>query len=105
VLVLNAVARPARGSTRALEHLGARLEDAAGLAASRRQLQAIAVPIEELFDTRCCSARLARVDAADSSGLRRELFVAREEILEASMVLEDLHGVLRFLLLLPNPWG
>jgi hypothetical protein len=34
---------------------------------------------------------------------RRELFVAREAVLEASMVLDDLHGVRRFLLLFLDP--
>lgn len=84
VLGLNAVDRLAPGSTGALEHLGVLFEDEAGLDAARRRLERSAVSLEEEPDTECCYARLARVWATDPSGVRWELFVAREAVVEAS---------------------
>lgn len=84
VLGLNAVARLAPGSTGVLEHLGVRFADDSGLGAARRRLEGLAVSLEDEPDTECCYARLARVWATDPSGVRWELFVAREAVVEAS---------------------
>lgn len=84
LLGLNAVARLASGPTGALEHLGLRYADEAGLDAARRRLEGLGVSIEEEADTECCYARLDRVWASDPSGVRWELFVAREAVVEAA---------------------
>jgi catechol 2,3-dioxygenase-like lactoylglutathione lyase family enzyme len=83
VLGLNAVERPAPGPTGALEHLGIRFADEAGLDAARRRLAELAVATDEEPDTECCYARLARVWASDPSGVRWELFVVREAVVAA----------------------
>ncbi len=61
VLGLNAVRWVAAGSTGALNHLGVRFEDEAGLDAARRRLEGLGGSIEEEPDTECCYARLARL--------------------------------------------
>lgn len=82
VLGLNAVERVglARGP---LEHLGIRLPDDAGLDATRQRLLRAGIPLDEEPDTECCYARLSRFWATDPSGVRWEIFVAREAVVEA----------------------
>jgi lactoylglutathione lyase len=67
-----------------VEHLGVRFEDESGLGAVRRRLEGLAIPFEDEPDTECCYARLARIWVTDPSGVRWELFVAREAVVEAS---------------------
>jgi catechol 2,3-dioxygenase-like lactoylglutathione lyase family enzyme len=83
VLGLNAVARLDPGSTGALEHLGVRFEDEADLGAARRRLERVAVSLQEEPDAECCYSRLERIWATDPSGVRWELFVVREAVVEA----------------------
>ena len=83
VLGLNAVARLESRPTGALEHLGVRYGDDAGLDAARGRLARAGVALEEEPDAECCYARLARAWASDPSGVRWELFVAHEELVEA----------------------
>ena len=83
VLGLNAVARLAPASTGAIEHLGLRFDDEAGLDRARQRLARIAARLDEEPDTECCYARLARAWVADPSGVRWELFVAREAVVDA----------------------
>ena len=83
VLELNAVARREPRPTGAIEHLGVRYGDDAGLDAARTRLAAAGVALEEESDTECCYARLARAWATDPSGVGWELFLAREELVDA----------------------
>lgn len=83
VLGLNAVGqRPVR-STGALEHLGIRFLDEAALLGAQERLLRAGVPLEEENDVECCYARLTRAWAVDPSGVRWELFVASEPVVEA----------------------
>ena len=84
VLGLNAVQRPAPASTGALEHLGIRFRDDAGLDAVRRRLAGLGVALAEEPDTECCYARLARFWAVDPAGVRWELFIAREAVVDSA---------------------
>ncbi len=83
VLGLNAVDRPVPPATGPLEHLGIRFADAEELDAARRRLAGLGVAADEEADTECCYARLTRLWAADPSGVRWELFVAHEEVVDA----------------------
>lgn len=83
VLGLNTVARPASAATGPLEHLGIRFGDDEGLDAARERLAGLGFALEDEPDTECCYARLARVWTSDPSGVRWELFVAREAVVEA----------------------
>jgi len=83
VLGLNAVGRPVSAPAGALEHLGIRFEDETGLDTTRQRLEQIGVALDEEPDTECCYARLARAWASDPSGVRWELFVTREALVEA----------------------
>ncbi len=82
VLGLNAVDR-APAPTGALEHLGILFEDDVGLDAARERLARAGAQLDLEPDVECCYARLARVWASDPSGVRFELFVARESVVEA----------------------
>jgi len=82
-LVLTLNARPPRAaSTGALEHLGILFPDAAALRAARERLAAagFASPGEE--HTVCCYAELDQYWATDPSGVRWELFLAHQEVVE-----------------------
>ena len=83
VLGLNAVAAAAPAATGALEHLGIRFADGDGLVAVQQRLASAGVDLAEETDTECCYARLDRVWASDPSGVRWELFVAREAVVDA----------------------
>lgn len=82
VLGLNAVARPRSGRS-ALEHLGIAFEDSAGLQRALARLAAAGVALEHEHDVVCCYGRLERAWATDPDGVRWELFVPREEIVDA----------------------
>lgn len=84
ILGLNAVPRAPARLTGALEHLGIRFPDGAALSAARKRLLSLGVSLEEEPDVECCYARLARVWAVDPSGVRWELFVTAEPVVEAS---------------------
>jgi catechol 2,3-dioxygenase-like lactoylglutathione lyase family enzyme len=86
VLGLNSVVRTApagRPPSGAIEHLGIRYADDAGLRAAKLRLGLLGAALVEEPDTECCYARLARAWAADPSGVRWELFVVREEVVDA----------------------
>ena len=83
VLGLNVVQRPRPASLGPLEHLGIRFPDEAGLDAVRQRLLRGGLALEEELDTECCYARLSRVWASDPSGVRWELFVAHEAVVDA----------------------
>ncbi len=83
VLSLNAVPRLAGSARSPLEHLGLRLVDDAGLDEVRQRLASGGFALEEEPETECCYARLTRFWVKDPSGLRWELFVAREAVIDA----------------------
>lgn len=83
VLGLNAVEPPTAAPAGPLEHLGVRFADEAALASARRRLAEHGAELEEPSDTECCYARLTRAWAVDPSGIRWELFVAHEVVVEA----------------------
>lgn len=83
VLGLNTVERlapPARGP---IEHLGVRFFDEAALDAARERLVRSGFALEEEPDTECCYSRLSRFWTTDPSGVRWEVFVAREVVVDA----------------------
>ena len=84
VLALNGVDRSVPPSTGALEHLGIRFEDDAGLEQARQRLSQLGLALEEEPDAECCYARLTRLWAVDPSLVRWELFIAREAVVEAA---------------------
>lgn len=84
VLGLNAVRKAPARSSGALEHLGLRFGDDGALDAARQRLQRLGAKLEEEADVECCYSRLARLWATDPSGIRWELFVAREAVVEAA---------------------
>ena len=83
VLGLNAVPRAASTATGPLEHLGLRFHDDFDLDAARTRLRQLGAQLDEEPETECCYARLSRFWATDPSGVRWELFVAREAVVEA----------------------
>jgi len=83
VLGLNAARGSVPASTGAVEHLGIRFEADAGLDAARGRLARLGVALAEEADTECCYARLTRFWAVDPSGVRWELFIAREAVVDA----------------------
>lgn len=83
VLGLNAVGRRAPSGPGALQHLGIRFPDGAALDTARARLVRLGVPLAEEPRTECCYALLARAWAEDPAGIRWELFVALEELVEA----------------------
>ncbi len=83
VLGLNAVERLGPPARSPLEHLGIRFPDEAGLDAARQRLARGGFALEEEPDTECCYARLSRFWATDPSGIRWELFVAHETVVDA----------------------
>jgi len=89
VLGLNAVGRGA-GTVRAaagvgspLQHLGVAFADEAELERARERLLAIDAALEDEPDVVCCYARMRRAWVADPDGVRWELLVAREEVVDA----------------------
>lgn len=83
VLGLNAVERLTSTTSGPIEHLGLHLPDDAGLDAARERLVRSSFAVEEEADTECCYARLSRFWATDPSGIRWEVFVTREAIVDA----------------------
>jgi len=84
VLGLDAVAPMAGRPHGPVEHLGLRFDGDAGLQAALARLRALALPLVEEAGSECCYARLDRAWAADPSGVRWELFVVREAVVEAA---------------------
>ena len=83
VLGLNAVERLGSQARGPVEHLGVCFPDEAGLEAARQRFIQGSFALDEEPDTECCYSRLSRFWATDPSGVRWELFFAREEVVEA----------------------
>jgi catechol 2,3-dioxygenase-like lactoylglutathione lyase family enzyme len=83
LLGLNGVARRAAPAQGAVQHLGVRFGEDARLDAARARLERAGFALEDEPDTDCCDARLARSWASDPSGVRWELFVTREAVVDA----------------------
>ncbi len=83
VLGLNSVRRAPSAATGPLEHLGLRFHGDSDLGAARERMRRLGTALDEEADTECCYARLSRFWATDPSGVRWELFVAREAVVDA----------------------
>ena len=83
VLALNKVQHVSSAATGPLEHLGLRFHDDVRLGAAHKRLHQIGAQLDDEPDTECCYARLSRFWASDPSGVRWELFVSREAVVEA----------------------
>lgn len=82
VLVLDARRAGAR-DTGGLRHLGVLFPDAEALRAARQRLDAAGFPSSGAEHVECCYAELDQYWVSDPSGVRWELFLAHEEVLEA----------------------
>lgn len=76
-------AGPVGGATGALQHLGLLFPDAERLAAARARLAAAGFESPGTERTECCYAELAQYWATDPSGVRWELFLAHQELVES----------------------
>jgi catechol 2,3-dioxygenase-like lactoylglutathione lyase family enzyme len=88
-LVLALHARPSRASgtvtlgTGALQHLGLLFPDAEGLRAARARLAQAGFASHGEEHTECCYAELDQYWATDPSGVRWELFLSHQDVVEA----------------------
>ena len=82
VLGLNAVSGKVPASTGALEHLGIHFPSEAELDAARERLARLDTPLASEPETECCYARLSRAWATDPSGVRWDLFVTLEPVVD-----------------------